>query len=66
MVCNIFSHSVGVLFIMLIVFFAFFLGRRFLVWYSTVCLLLLLLPFVAFGVKTNKNDCQDQCQGAYP
>ena len=45
--------------------FAFFQDRRILVWCSAVCLFLLLLPFVAFGVKSNKNNFQDQCQGTY-
>ena len=56
---NIFSHSIGCLFILLMVPL---LCRSFLVWCSPMCLFLLLLRLLL--MSNAKNNFHDQCQRA--
>ena len=61
---NIFSHSIGCLFILLFPLHF----RSFLAWGSPVCLFLLLLPVLWVPVLSylkKKKKLQDQCQGAF-
>ena len=60
MICNYFLHSIGCLFILLIVSFA---VHKFLAWCSPTCWFLPLLLLLL--LSDSKNHHQDQCQGAY-